>query len=163
MCCIDGQQTPLRQRDNPGTSLAQPRSTQNRGSAEHALHTSGALTGTARLNGRSAASPATGLRGAGSQPVNTGRTNAGPKSGRKSVQFATNEQGQLVYNTDAKKRRQNEQNESASMQTTSPDASSPAPSGQVAAALPAVSPQKTLQSKASAKRTKTRPNYVEGF
>ena len=139
-------------------------SNQTRRSAEHAVRVSGGLSGTARGIGSSAASPAEGVRDvlAGTQPVNTGRTDAGLKSQRKSVQFATNEQGrrQLVNVTDAMRRDQGQQNESALGQTVSPDASSPA-SGQIAAA---VSPQDTLHSsKRSAKRVKTRPSYVEGF
>lgn len=145
-------------------------SNQTLGSAEHAVRVSGGLSGTARGSGIPAASPAEGIRDdfavreAGSQPVNTGKNDAGPKFGRKSVQFATNEQGrrQPVNVTDAKRNRQGQQNESASRQTKSPDASSPA-AGQIAAAVPAVSPQSILHSKRSAKRVKTRPSYVEGF
>ncbi len=90
------------------------------------------------------------------------------KSGRKAVQFAVNEgsQRRLIDIVDAKMRRQKQENESAAEQTVSPGSDVPGPPGQVpVSALPSQLPQlqNVLRSKPSAKRTKPRSNFVEGF
>jgi len=127
----------------------------------------GAPTATGR---RAAASPATGLTQSQSQAAATNRNESNAKSGKKSVQFATNEsRRQFIDTIDAKRRRQHavEQND-VHRQTVSPaGVSNPAAQeqSQDAARLPLGPPQlgSVLHSKSNAKRSRSRPSFVEGF
>lgn len=121
---------------------------------------------------RSAASPATGLAQSQSQAAGTDRNEPNAKSGKKFVQFAKNEEGQrrLIDTIDAERRRQNgiQQNHAVHRQTVSPaGVRNPAAQeqGQDAVRMPPGPPQlgSVLQSKSSAKRSKSRPSFVEGF
>ena len=120
---------------------------------------------------RAAASPAAGPTQSHSQAAATNRNESNAKSGKKSVQFATNESRRRFIDTiDAKRRRQDaiEQNDAVHRQTISPaGVSNPVAQEQsqdtASLRLGPPQPGSVLYSKSNAKRSKSRPNFVEGF
>lgn len=156
MAFADGHQTPLGQQSKIQVQL---HSNQGEGGASTAI------------GRRSAADSATGIAHTQSQAAATNKNKMNAKPGKKAVQFAINEgaQRQLIDVVDAERQRQNmiEHNEAAHRQiVSSAGASNPAvPEHQDAARWPLGPPQleSVLQSKSTAKRSKPRIGFVEGF